>query len=102
VKRVIVWRRLRGGTRLATGVPGGRDMMFHSHEDHFREGEASLHIPLEVLWSYSHDEFEVSDNQMHHLLNCDECVSAMGLCHILPTMNRVEEEMAMHCLAGKP
>lgn len=87
-------------------------MMFHSREIDtklsqtastmsLQQQEASLHILLPTLWDYSRGRFELSDAQMHHLLNCDACVSAMGLCHILPSINRVEEEMSEHALCGR-
>ena len=55
--------------------------------------EVSAHISLTTLWRYSRSELDISEVQFRHILNCDACVSAMGLCHILPTINRVEEEI---------
>jgi hypothetical protein len=73
--------------------------VFHSSEfpsSDRQDMEEALHVPLSTLWAYSQREQNISEAQFHHVLSCDSCISAMGLCHILPSLKRVEEEFARY------
>ena len=43
---------------------------------------SQFHIPLENMWTFRNEESQLSTEEKHHMSECDECISLLGLCHL--------------------
>jgi hypothetical protein len=53
------------------------------------------HIPLATLWTYRANTAALKKDQSEHLMECDSCMSLLGLCHIAKSLEhaaRLAEE----------
>jgi len=51
------------------------------------------HIRLEKMWAYRTKEASLSDEERHHMIECDECLSLSGLCQICNSLSQVQRRL---------
>ncbi len=54
---------------------------------------AAQHLALETIWDFAKFETRPSSPEFAHLLNCEECVSILGLCQLYDSIAKVQQRL---------
>jgi hypothetical protein len=55
--------------------------------------DSEEHIPLLLLWEYGNELRSLGSEEILHICLCDDCLSVLGLCRSLKTINQVERHL---------
>jgi len=55
--------------------------------------DGARHLPLESIWDFAKSQIRPSSAEFGHLLNCDECVSLLGLCQMYDSITKVQQQL---------
>jgi len=51
------------------------------------------HLSLETIWRFAKFQTKPVAPDFNHLINCDECVSMLGLCHMYDSIATVQQRL---------
>jgi hypothetical protein len=51
------------------------------------------HLSLNAIWSFAKSQTKPAAPEFNHLINCDECVSVLGLCHMHDSIATVQQRL---------
>jgi len=54
------------------------------------------HLSLETLWQFAKFQTKPAAPDFNHMINCDECVSVLGLCHMYDSISKVQDRLNDH------
>jgi hypothetical protein len=51
------------------------------------------HLSLETIWKFAKFQTKPAAPEFNHMINCDECVSVLGLCQMYDSISKVQQRL---------
>jgi len=55
--------------------------------------QADYHVPVMSLWDFAQDKAPLTEDEVQHVAQCDECISMLGYCGMYPTLDDAQKKL---------